>query len=179
MSDIYDVLIRFQRGGIDDPVDMRFTSPEAARDFLNDYCRAKLDAKNIAAGEPMWLRTAQEGKGPYGIPMDELATQQQEAADLKLRDAWMGWKASRPHWGAETFEAYAAGVLDSNQSLAEKERIGMLKELLAAIRSGEIYRDPLGNIRWGDDSDGEPNPPGPSVGAQVVDLIHALAGLPK
>ena len=34
-------------------------TPEQMRDILNDYCRANIDAKNIEAGQPLWVENAQ------------------------------------------------------------------------------------------------------------------------
>jgi hypothetical protein len=118
--------------------------------------------------------------------MDELGMQQQEAAatddGVKMRNAWEAWEAwavNRPHWGPETYEAYCAGLLDGKPPLAEKERVSMLEELLLALQSDEIYRDDEGLHRWGDACDGDPNPPGPMIGAHVIDLLHALGAWPK
>ena len=39
-----------------------YHEPEEARDFLNGYCRAKIDAKNIEAGQPMWADAADKAQ---------------------------------------------------------------------------------------------------------------------
>ena len=37
-------------------------TPEQMRDILNDYCRAKIDAKNIESGQPLWVDVADKAQ---------------------------------------------------------------------------------------------------------------------
>lgn len=121
--------------------------------------------------------------GSYGIPYEELAMQQQEAAE-SARYSMREVRASLVKLSPEDRRAIIL-ALDSAQAEIEKldeiivnlgeqvagEETAMLRELASCLMSDEIARDPLGNWHWG-------NMRGPLVGAHAVDILHALKKLP-
>lgn len=66
----------------------------------------------------------------------------------------------------------------ANLSKHTLDCLSTCRSLVLCLASDEVYRDPLGNYRWGDVSNGELNPPGPLIGAHAVDLLHSLGVLP-
>lgn len=105
--------------------------------------------------------------GPYGIPYEELAVQQKEAeesAKFSMRDVRKSLVKLSP-------EDRHAIILALDYAQAEREEAAMLRELAACLMSDEIARDPLGHWHWGDMR-------GPLIGAQAIDLLHALKKLP-